>query len=458
MEMYSFYLTRIIFTSDKAYISSLIEVLYAVLSDRKLPSQMKIIDDFIRQYNKEYDYFQKLSQIVAGKIEDQLFKRGIKAIVTYRAKKPDRLKEKLIKRDKDKHYKSVTEIFEDIVDLSGIRVSLYFPSERDILDEIINELFLVEKKKIFPTESHIPIHSKRFSGYWATHYRVKLRSESLTKRYADTLAEIQIASVLMHAWSEVEHDLVYKPFSGNLSVGELAILDEINGLVLSGEIALERLQVAMSERTKSQNDITDRYELTNFLLNSIDKNYHNKIKIGDTFILNNYLKTFKSLNTNILYDFITKVNLDLGESVTDQLMNMLLVEFDKNYGLNLKNYFKNLQISERKASLFETFVKYWIILEKAAREFLTVEERNAKKYLIPDFSILQQANIITNNQAVELKTLRKLRNHLLHGLETPSDEGLKDKVETLKELTVKIVDNVPDMKAKRELKKEIGLI
>jgi hypothetical protein len=139
-------------------------------------------------------------------------------------------------------------------------------------------------------------------------------------------------------------------------------------------------------------------------------------------------------------------------------MNMLLVEFDKNYGLNLKNYFKNLQISERKASLFETFVKYWIILEKAAREFLTVEERNAKKYLIPDFSILQQANIITNNQAVELKTLRKLRNHLLHGLETPSDEGLKDKVETLKELTVKIVDNVPDMKAKRELKKEIGLI
>ena len=37
--------------------------------------------------------------------------------------------------------------------------------------------------------------------------------------------------MLMHAWSEVEHDLVYKPFSGNLSASELAILDEINGLV-----------------------------------------------------------------------------------------------------------------------------------------------------------------------------------------------------------------------------------
>ncbi len=49
----------------------------------------------------------------------------------------------------------------------------------------------------------------------------------------------------MHSWAEVEHDLVYKPINGKLSDEEYAILDEINGLVLSGEIALERLQKAM---------------------------------------------------------------------------------------------------------------------------------------------------------------------------------------------------------------------
>ena len=48
----------------------------------------------------------------------------------------------------------------------------------------------------------------------------------------------------MHAWSEVEHDLVYKPLNGTLSEEELAILDELNGLVLAGEIALERLHIA----------------------------------------------------------------------------------------------------------------------------------------------------------------------------------------------------------------------
>jgi ppGpp synthetase/RelA/SpoT-type nucleotidyltranferase len=194
---------------------------------------MKVIDAFIKQYNKEFDYYQKLSQIVSNKIEDQLFKRGIKAIVTYRAKKPDRLKDKLIKRNEEKKYKSVEDIFEDIVDLSGIRISLYFPSERDFIDELITELFTVEKKKVFPTNAHTPKYTKRFSGYWATHYRIKLKEDSSNKRYLGTLAEIQVASVLMHAWSEVEHDLVYKPFSGDLSREELAILDEINGLVLS---------------------------------------------------------------------------------------------------------------------------------------------------------------------------------------------------------------------------------
>src|SRR5690606_9552985 len=87
--------------------------------------------------------------------------------------------------------------------------------------------------------------------YWATHYRLKLRESSLQegqKRYAAARVEVQVASVLMHAWSEVEHDLVYKPLQGTLSDEEYAILDELNGLVLAGEIALERLQKAGEAR------------------------------------------------------------------------------------------------------------------------------------------------------------------------------------------------------------------
>lgn len=427
-------------------------------SNNNKDTTMKIIDDFIKQYNKEFDYYQKLSQIVAGKIEDQLFKRGIKAIVTFRAKRPDRLKDKLLKRNEKKKYKTIDEIFQDIVDLAGIRVSLYFPSEREIIDEIITELFHIEKKKVFPNEAHTPKYSKRFSGYWATHYRVKLKEESLTKRYTDTFAEIQVASVLMHAWSEVEHDLVYKPFSGNLSKEELAILDEINGLVLSGEIALERLQSAMAERTKQSNDITDKYELTNFLLNTIDKNYLNKIKLGDTYLLNNYLNTIKKLDTKDFNNYINKINLDSDESVTDQLLNMLLVEFYDIEKPNLKNYFKNLHISDRKASGFESFVKCWVVLEKAVREFYSAGEIRTNKYLIPDFKILQNKKILTTEEANQLRQLRQVRNYLLHGIETPSENYLKNSFQILKGITEKVVDKVPSVEVKNKLKKEIDKI
>ena len=350
---------------------------------------MKIIEDFLAQYNKEFDFYQKLCQIIASKIEDQLFKRGIKAIVTNRAKRPDRLRDKLIKRNEDKKYKEVKEIYDDIVDLAGIRVSLYFPSEREIIDELINDLFNVNNKKIFPSASHVPKYDKRFSGYWATHYRVKLKEENSTKRYADSVAEIQVASVLMHAWSEVEHDLVYKPLSGNLSKEELAILDEINGLVLSGEIALERLQAAMSERTKQQAEIKDRYELTNFILSNLGDENLNRLKVGDTYFLNNYLNTIKKMDVSQLSNIINKINADLPESASDQLLNMLLVEFYDYDKVNIKNYFKNLHVSEKKASTFESFVRCWIVLEKAVRDILKDENTEAKKYFIPNFDILK---------------------------------------------------------------------
>lgn len=67
-----------------------------------------------------------------------------------------------------------------------------------------------------------------------------MRDEILNDHRKNTdrrASEIQVASLIMHAWSEVEHDLIYKPMQGTLSEEELSILDELNGLVLAGEIA-----------------------------------------------------------------------------------------------------------------------------------------------------------------------------------------------------------------------------
>ena len=59
----------------------------------------------------------------------------------------------------------------------------------------------------------------------------------------DKLAEIQITTVVMHAWSQVEHDVIYK-FSDDSHVTETMtrMLDTVNCLSITSEIWLEELR------------------------------------------------------------------------------------------------------------------------------------------------------------------------------------------------------------------------
>jgi len=114
---------------------------------------------------------------------------------------------------------------------------------------------------------------QRFDGYYADHYRVRLEPSTLPeaqRHYGDSSVEIQVASVLMHAWSEVAHDLVYKPLSGVVSRDELNILDGLNGIVLSGEVFLERLQAAIEARvSRTGSTFSNQYELAAFLYDQL---------------------------------------------------------------------------------------------------------------------------------------------------------------------------------------------
>ena len=423
---------------------------------------MTIIEKFLQEYNKQYDFYLELARIGNNKLETELAKRGIRAIVSNRAKKPDRLIEKLENRDKVKKYKSTDEIFKDIVDLAGVRVALYFPTDRELVDEIVSDLFEIEKTKRFPNSSHKPVYKKRFSGYWATHYRVRIKkSEKQLKRYQNTTFEIQVASVLMHAWSEVEHDLVYKPYSGQLTDEELSILDEINGLVLTGEIALERLQKAITKRTKESNQISDRYELTNFIVNSLGPNYIDKLKLGDTKILDNYFKNIYNYKPQEFKYFLNNINQSVNESISDQLINMFLDDYLKENikDKSLKEYFHKIQ-PNRDASGFESFVKTWIILEKTYMVLLEENDLKDKhrKYFVPDFNRLRNITKITLKDIRDLTSYRKLRNQLIHGIESPNDAFLSNAYAGLREIALKLIEQLKNKEKKTELFNELNSI
>lgn len=417
-----------------------------------------VIEEFLEQYNRQYDYYTELARLGSNQLEHELNKRGIKAIVSYRAKKPERLEGKLHQRNSDKEYKKVSDIFDDIVDLAGVRVALYFPSDRELVDEIVSELFSVNKRKIFPEKTHKPKFEKRFSGYWASHYRVNISDIDKNKlRYKNATFEIQVASVLMHAWSEVEHDLVYKPLSGNLSEEELSILDEINGLVLTGEIALERLQKAMTKRTKESNDISHRYELTSFITNSLNKNYLKKLKLGDTKILFNYFKDNKDFDSERFSNYLSKVNQSEQETISEQLLSMMLNDSvsSRNGDLKLKNYFNHIMGQYTDVSGFESFVKSWVVLEKSVLAVISQFNKHPKKYFTAKFDELVSNGLLTQQEAEELNSYRRIRNNLLHGVDTPPDEELLEACQRVKGFAQKMISSINDEEQKKQLTQEL---
>lgn len=230
---------------------------------------MTVIETFLTQYARAYDFYREVARLCEQRCSTELEQNGVSAIVSHRAKRPDSLEAKVLQRDKDKNYKKVEDIYDDIIDLAGVRIALYFPGDLNVVERLLSNAFDVVTVKVFPDEGNDPAYKKRFPGYAARHYHVRLKGKDLRgtdSRYADAVVEVQVASVLIHAWAEVEHDLVYKPQSGDLSDEEYTILDELNGLVLAGELALERLQKAGSLRLRLQEGkFRNHYELASYI-------------------------------------------------------------------------------------------------------------------------------------------------------------------------------------------------
>lgn len=62
------------------------------------------------------------------------------------------------------------------------------------------------------------------------------------------IAEIQITTVVMHAWSQVEHDVIYKnPLRIPINDSMTRMLDGVNGLSINSEILLEELRQTLIE-------------------------------------------------------------------------------------------------------------------------------------------------------------------------------------------------------------------
>lgn len=336
------------------------------------------------------------------------------------------------------------EIYDDIADLSGVRVSLYFPGDRNKTGDLIGDLFEIESIHHFPEQSNPPTYNRRFSGYWATHYRGLLKESSLTgsqQRYATAHLEIQVASLLMHAWSEVEHDLVYKPMQGNLSDDELAIIDELNGLVLTGEIALERLQSAGNKRILSKKSSFDsQYDLASYLYNYLSNNFRKEdveLRMGNIELLYKLISHLEINSVKAIEPIIRSVKFEKDKrNISQQIIDQIITGNARYYETYLELREENHDNNEAAAEAISAFLDIWVPLESLLNRI--AYQNSPKQRGAFNINTLKRLNLLDQECIRQIASLRKLRNMLIHDIEIPDTEIIRKQTSKAQELFHKL--------------------
>lgn len=215
---------------------------------------------------KEYDKDKKVYERFAEDVENLLIKFLENNNITYNAithrlKSRESLSNKIdVKNDK-------YEALSNITDIAGVRVISYYADDVDKIAEIVENEFAVDEKNSI--DKRKALEPDRF-GYCSVHYVVEMKKERLRlqeyKAYKNLKCEIQIRSVLQHAWAEIEHDLGYK--------SEITIPRDIrrNFSRLAGllELADKEFQEIRSNLTTYKKDVQDKIKEEEFLDTEID--------------------------------------------------------------------------------------------------------------------------------------------------------------------------------------------
>ncbi len=169
------------------------------MTSKKTPEEWGIA------YKKELSRYEKFTNKLKNLIIELLQKHNIEiAQIESRTKSVESFVEKIKRKD-------YSNPLEEITDLVGIRIITYYKEDVDKIGEIIKKEFEVDwGNSIDKAQTLDP---DRF-GYLSVHYVVSLSSsrKELTewKDFKNIKAEIQVRTVLQHAWAAIDHKLRYK--------------------------------------------------------------------------------------------------------------------------------------------------------------------------------------------------------------------------------------------------------
>lgn len=165
--------------------------------------------------------------------------------------------------------KSYNHPIEQLTDISGVRIILYFDYDVEKVSEIIRQTFNVdEDKSLDKTE----LLSADQVGYRSVHFVCDLGKErTRLKEYAalrELKFEFQVRTVLQHAWAEISHDRNYK-FNGSLPNHLERQLYLLAGLLETADNGFSALSTQIDQYMSEISKVTDEGNLEDVELNSL---------------------------------------------------------------------------------------------------------------------------------------------------------------------------------------------
>lgn len=212
-----------------------------------------------KSYKEWVDTYYQLAGDIARKVEQELLAKEIRASTKFRVKSFSSYFKKIVKKLRE----SKGDGRPPIGDIVGIRIVCPFLETIDEVEKLIKSIFTVVEVRKKGLN-----HSFREFGYEATHLLIKFPVPPIDPE-GNTLetAEVQIRTILQEAWSEVEHELVYKagiiPFdhplkrklaalNANLTLADI-IFQDIRGYQRQLQAELkekrEKFSKSLSQRT-----------------------------------------------------------------------------------------------------------------------------------------------------------------------------------------------------------------
>lgn len=163
-----------------------------------------------RDFELKRDLYSRFAQKIIPILENAIQDDGIKVhLIDYRTKSVKSFIADVHKETQ--HIKTAAEFrraVNRLTDRAGLRVITYLPSDICGVGRIVEKEFSVIKKVDMGAESPSVL------GYRSLHYDIRFRKARVRlsdyRAFKGMTAEIQVRTILQHAWAEIEHDIVYK--------------------------------------------------------------------------------------------------------------------------------------------------------------------------------------------------------------------------------------------------------